>query len=106
MLQLPLSQWENLSAYREDRHPHLQAEPRPRPFLLLSVRPFFLTPKRDQILGLIRKHGSAAVVPNHVVGFFDFFFERHLRFDHGRGIGFQTMNRIESGYHGLEARAT
>src|SRR5438874_4048855 len=82
MLQRPLSQGENLSAYREDRHPHLRAERRPRPILLLIVRPFFLAPKRNEVLGLTREHRTFAVVPNHVGGFFDFFFERHLGFDH------------------------
>jgi hypothetical protein len=36
---------------------------------------------------LIRERGSVGVVPNHVIGFLDFFFERHLRIDHRFGRG-------------------
>src|SRR5437773_3128382 len=36
---------------------------------------------------MLREHSSIAVVPGNVIGSFDFFFERHLRFDHGFGRG-------------------
>jgi hypothetical protein len=40
-------------------------------------------PKGDQQRGLFRKDSLSAIVPDNVIGSFHFFFERHLRFDHG-----------------------
>jgi len=36
---------------------------------------------------LVRERGSIGVVPNHVISFLDFFFERHLGIDHCFGDG-------------------
>src|SRR5207249_4588616 len=59
----------------------------PLHFRRLRFRPFFLTPQYNQTRGLAREHWSFAVVPNNVIGPFNFFLERYLRFDHGFGRG-------------------
>jgi hypothetical protein len=46
---------------------------------------------------LIRKRGSLAVVPNHVISSFHFFFERHLGIDHrfgGRAVHAHLAHKI------------
>src|SRR5205085_7487495 len=48
-------------------------------------RPFFLTPKFEQERSLSAKRRFVGVIPNNVIGPFNFFLERHLGIDHRFG---------------------